>query len=153
MKNISYRSTCRCDGENFSSTRWADNGSMASDKIFRRSTNPRSSLRPLFQTGLRFSVLLRNRLPIRSRRPIPCPKVFLYLLRPMACNRRRSCVGCDSTTVSRWRLRLSSRSRPASSLRRLPHDAGLLRRGHGLPATVIGHLLHPALARRCFRDE
>ena len=35
----------------------------------------------------------------------------------------------------------------------LTHDAGLLGRGHGLPATVIGHLFHPALARRGFRDE
>lgn len=38
-------------------------------------------------------------------------------------------------------------------LRRLPHNAGLLGRDHGLPATVVYHLLHPTLARRGFRDE
>jgi hypothetical protein len=35
----------------------------------------------------------------------------------------------------------------------LPHDASLLGSGHGFPATIIGHLLHAALARRCFRDD
>jgi len=36
------------------------------------------------------------------------------------------------------------------SLRRLPHDAGLLGKGHGLPTIVIDHLLHPILAQRGF---
>ncbi len=39
------------------------------------------------------------------------------------------------------------------SLGGLPHDAGLLDRSHGLPATAIDHLLHPTLERRGFRDE
>ncbi len=39
------------------------------------------------------------------------------------------------------------------SLGHLPHNAGLLGQAHGLPATIIGHLLHSTLARRGFRDE
>ena len=39
------------------------------------------------------------------------------------------------------------------ALGHLPHDTGLLGRTHGCPATIIGHLLHPALARRSFRNE
>src|SRR4030095_15510242 len=39
------------------------------------------------------------------------------------------------------------------SLGHLPHDAGLLGWAHSLPATIIGHLLHPTFARRCLRNE
>jgi hypothetical protein len=39
------------------------------------------------------------------------------------------------------------------SLGHLPHDARLHGRVHGLPATIIGHLLHPTLTRRRLRNE